>query len=194
MQMRKETGQSKWRNLGLFLLGFATITPWLVLNYAYSLGVTPGSQTFTWHSEAPRVFWHALMTSPSSSIFWMDVLPFAIYSSIAMFRDGVGRCLIVAFLIAFATIFFVFTSTSAYQFLRDETTIHRTLMQFSGMAILTVTYGVWLKGGFNRKDKPSGKSHAPRNDDFPTKTRSVDTVRPYPRIGDCGNHVPYLCN
>jgi 4-amino-4-deoxy-L-arabinose transferase-like glycosyltransferase len=142
--------QMKAARLGLFLLGFATIAPWLTFNYMHSLGVNPGTQTLGWNADAPGLFWQALVMNPTSSILWVGILLGAVYSSIFMLKDPVGRSLILAFTITLGTIAFVFSDTSAYQFMRDESTIHRTLMQFSGMAILIVTYGVWLSAGFER--------------------------------------------
>jgi hypothetical protein len=137
--------ERKWRNVGVFLLGFATILPWLAFNYAHSLGITPGKQQIGWHSDAPELLWNAFMSSPTSSILWICIVPWALYSCVALFRDQAGRALIAAFLTALSTIVFLFTSTSAYTFLANETTIHRVLMQFSPVAILTAAYGVWLK-------------------------------------------------
>ena len=56
-----------------------------------------------------------------------------------------------AFLVSFGSITFTFTCTNAYAFLKDQTTIHRTLMQLSGMAIVLAVYGLFMKIGQSLK-------------------------------------------
>ncbi len=145
LQMSHKTFQLRWRNVRLFLSGFATIGPWLMFNYIHGLGITPGQSEVAWHPDAPGLLWAALMKSPTSSTLWISILACLIFSCVAMFNDTIGRALILAFLISLCGIVLTFSSTSAYQFLADETTIHRVMMQFSGMAILVATFGLWLK-------------------------------------------------
>lgn len=133
------------RNTARLMLGFATIAPWLVFNWLHGLGVSPGRAEFSWHADAPRLFFQSLVTSSSSSILWIGVLIALIFSSREMLKDETGRALLALFLLSFGTIVFVFTSTSAYAFLADQTTIHRVLMQFSAIAILVASYGLWRK-------------------------------------------------
>jgi hypothetical protein len=76
---------------------------------------------------------------------WISIFACFIYSGAAMLKDTTGRALMVAFLIAFGSIAFIFTWTSAYAFLNDQTTIHRTLMQLSGLAIVAAAYGLFMK-------------------------------------------------
>jgi len=145
LQMSHKTFQLRWRNVRRFLSGFATIGPWLMFNYIHGLGITPGQSEVAWHPDAPGLLWAALMKSPTSSTLWISILACLIFSCVAMFNDTIGRALILAFLISLCGIVLTFSSTSAYQFLADETTIHRVMMQFSGMAILVATFGLWLK-------------------------------------------------
>jgi hypothetical protein len=147
MRDRRQNGLFRWRSGTWFLAGFATIGPWLVFNYFNRLGIAPGPSGLAWHPDAPRLFVAALV-SPASSILWIAVFAALIYSARAMLKDRVGRGLILAFSISFAAIAFTFICTGAYQFLRDETTIYRTLMQFSGTALVIAAYGLSLRNGW----------------------------------------------
>ncbi|MBI4473577.1 MAG: hypothetical protein HY646_12990, partial [Acidobacteria bacterium] len=144
MQIGGETKRIEWRNLLRFLVGLSTIGPWLVFNAIYRLGITPGRGELGWHPDAPGLFWKVI-TNPSNSLFWLSVLVCAAYSGVTMFRDPTGRALIVAFLGSAAAIIFVFGFTNAYEYMADETTINRVMMQFSSMALLSMTYGLWVK-------------------------------------------------
>ena len=144
MQMQPENRTAKWLNVALFLAGFGTILPWLAFNYVHSLGITPGTQTLAWHSDALQLLWRAVISSSTSGVLWLYILPALVYFSAGMFKDKIGRALIGMFSASFGAIVFIFAGTSAYQFLLSEITIHRTLMQFSATAILITTYGFWL--------------------------------------------------
>lgn len=135
----------RWRNIMRFLLGFMTIAPWLIFNRIHHLGLTSGQGGVQWHSDAPLLLWNALVESPSSSIFWIGISACIVYTCGALIKDGTGRALLLAFAVAFGAMLFVFSSTSAYDFLANETSIHRVLMQLSGLAILLAMYGLRLK-------------------------------------------------
>jgi hypothetical protein len=145
MQIQSKS-RPMWRDAASFLLGLATIAPWLIFNYVYSLGIKPVGvvQALMWHSDAPGLLLNALVTSPTSSVLWTVVLPCVAYFGFAMFKDSTGRALFLAFSAMLVTILFLF-ATGAYMFLADESTIHRVLMQFSATAILIATYGLCLK-------------------------------------------------
>jgi hypothetical protein len=145
LQWRGETRNFEWRNVARFLAGFATLSPWLIFNYIHGLGITPAGGELAWHSDAPGLFWEDVLKGPTSSILWISLLAFVIYAGTAMAKDQKGRALILAFGISLGGIFFVFSSTAAYTFLDDQSTIHRVMMQFSGMAVLVMAYGVQLK-------------------------------------------------
>jgi hypothetical protein len=131
--------------VGRFLIGFATLAPWLVFKHVHSLGISPGQNSLGWHPDAPGLIWKWVVMGPTSNILWIFVFACAIWTGGAMLRDRTGRALLAAFLTSLGGIVFVFGFTDAYAFLRDQTTIHRSMMQFSGVAILAMTYGVWLK-------------------------------------------------
>jgi hypothetical protein len=87
----------------------------------------------------------AFFTSPTSSVLWSVMLPCLVYFGFSMFKEPTGRALFLALSAMLLSILFLFTATSAYLFLVNESTIHRVLMQFSAPAILIATYGLWLK-------------------------------------------------
>jgi len=134
------------RTVWRFLAGLATVSPWLLFNLINGLGFRPPTKTgFQWHADAPGQLWDAITASPSSGILWIFVVVALTYSATAMLKQNVGRALFVAAVLSFAEIGFVFSFTSAYEFLANQTTIHRTLMQFSAPAFLMAAYGLWLK-------------------------------------------------
>lgn len=139
------TGLINWRKLGYFLGGFATIAPWLIFNSYYGLRITTGDTTLGWHPDAPSLLWNALVASRTSGILWIAVVACVICCGPAMFANKSGRGLLAAFVISFAAILFVFSLSNSFQYLNDQTTIHRTMMQFSGPAILIAAYGLALR-------------------------------------------------
>jgi hypothetical protein len=130
----------------LFLAGAATVAPWLLFNLIHHLGFQPPTRGgFQWHPDAPGLLWNAFVLSPSSGVLWIFVAAAIAYSARGMLKDVKGRALLTAFFLILGSICFVFLFTSAYQFLADQTTIHRVLMQFSATAFLIAMYGLWLK-------------------------------------------------
>ena len=145
------------RKLGSFFAGLATIAPWLIFNEFYGLGTTSGHAHLGWHSEAPGLLWNAIVGSGASSILWISVIACVIWRGAQMFRNEAGRGLLAAFAISFAAILFVFSCSDSFAFLKDQTTIHRTLMQFSGPAILICAYGLSLNLNPFRSSRPRKK-------------------------------------
>ena len=133
------------RSIGRFLLGFSAIAPWLVFNVVHRLGLSPEPTAFAWHADAPAKLWNAVVDSPNGPLLWIAVAGCLLYSGRSLFNDAGGRALIVASAAAAACIAFTFAMTSAYAFLANEMTVHRVLMQCSGIAVLTASYGFWLK-------------------------------------------------
>jgi hypothetical protein len=147
-----------WRKLGTFCAGLATIAPWFIFNSYYSLGTTSGHAHLGWHPAAPRLLWHALVESSASSILWISVVACVACCSTPMFRNESGRGLLAAFAISFAAILFVFSFSNSFEFLRDQTTFHRTMLQFSGPAILISAYGLSLRLDREGINKPKRKA------------------------------------
>jgi hypothetical protein len=129
-----------------FLAGLGTVAPWILFNLFHHLGFQPPTKGgFEWHPDAPGLLWNAFTQSPSSGVFWIFIAAALIYSANSMLKEPRARGLLAAFALILASICFVFLFTSAYQFLADQTTIHRVLLQFSATALLIAMYGLWLK-------------------------------------------------
>jgi hypothetical protein len=137
--------KEKWKNISNFLLGIITLMPWLIFKYIYSLGVTPGNEKFSLHLDAPKLFWDYVINGPSHSIFWIFIVIALLCSLIKMYKDKTGRALLGLLLTSFLIIAFIFTCTDAYIFLINGMTIHRTMLQFYGFAVVVSIYGVWLE-------------------------------------------------
>jgi hypothetical protein len=149
----------RWQKIARFLLGLATVTPWLLYNQMHSLGFTAGQGKFAWRAAAPKLLLKALTTSATSGFIWTFLIGAAIYLSWSMWKDSTGRGLIVGFGIVFGAILFTFTSTSAYEFLENEMTVHRVFMQFSGMTVIVVAYGASLIAS-TRNASPTRRANA----------------------------------
>ena len=169
LQGKERTGWQKSGCVARFLLGFATILPWLIFNYLNGLGFTPGRSSIEWHLDAPLLFWENVMKGPTSSILWIAVFSGAAYSCVAMFRDRTGRALISAFLISFGSIAFTFSATGAYTLLMNQTTIHRVMLQFSSVAIVVTTYGLWLQIRSAEAHQAAGRRHRPKSNRRPER-------------------------
>jgi hypothetical protein len=135
-----------WRAGGRFILGFATFTPWLLIKVAYGLSFGPyvlRPTRFAWHPDAPGLFWAFVITGPTSGILWACLFPaFLVLAAAVMWRDEVGRALAAVFVVSFGTIAVVFSCTSAHEWLWNQTAIHRSMLQFSGVAVLVVTCAI----------------------------------------------------
>jgi hypothetical protein len=125
-----------------FLLGFSTIAPWLLFNLVHHLGVTPTGRQLAWHSGALTQFLQTLIAGSTNGILWLAIAAGTVCTFLAARLDRTAAALALLFMLPMATIAFTFTSTNAYEFLRDGTTINRVLMQYTSMAILVAAYGI----------------------------------------------------
>jgi hypothetical protein len=137
--------KEQWQNIVCFSAGVITLMPWLIFKYINSLGTTPGNQKFSFHLDAPKLFWIKVINGPSHSIFWIFIFISIFFSLTRMYQDKTGCALFGLFLTSFSAIAFVFSCTDAYTFLVNGMTIHRSMIQFSGIAVITAIYGVWLR-------------------------------------------------
>ncbi|MBF0280776.1 MAG: hypothetical protein HQM13_23490 [SAR324 cluster bacterium] len=136
--------REKWQNIGWSLLGVATLAPWSIYKQVQSLILSQHGTGFDWHPDSPKLFWDYVVMGPTHSIFWLVLLATMILSSFVLCRDQAGRALFGVFWTLFFLILYVFFFTSAYEWLRIQTTIHRTMLQFAGIAVVSCTYGIWL--------------------------------------------------
>jgi len=137
--------KEKWQKIILFMAGLITLIPWFIFKYIHALGVTPNQEKLSFHPEALGLFWKYVVNGSSHSIFWLFISVSILLILSKMYRDNTGRALLGLFLTSFLAIAFVYSCTDAYRFLLDETGVHRSMLQFYGVAIVVVIYGIWLK-------------------------------------------------
>lgn len=95
----------------------------------------------SWHAEAPGLFL-AMLAQPTHAVLWPGAAALLLAGSPRLLRDGQGRALLAAFLAALATVFFIYAWTPAFEYLLLETTVHRSLLQLYGPALLGAFYGL----------------------------------------------------
>lgn len=100
-----------------------------------------GTADLSWHAEAPGLFL-AMLAQPTHAVLWFFVAALLLAGSPRLLRDGQGRALLAAFLAALAAMFFIFAWTPAFEYLLLETTVHRSLLQLYGPALLAAFYGL----------------------------------------------------
>ena len=146
--------KEKWSKVVLFFMGIITLIPWWIFKIIYAPDIRPGLAPseggFSWHADAPTLLWRFVTQAPSHSIFWIFVFIMIVLSLKPCMTDKIGRGLVGMFLISLLVLFVVFSGTSLYKFLHDQTTIHRSMLQLYGVATLTATYGIWLRIHFQR--------------------------------------------
>ena len=138
-RLSRETGRIALQ----FAAGFATIMPWLLFKAYHRLGVAPNFP-FAWHAEALPLLRDALLPNPTNGVLWIAVLACVLGTCRHLSRDRDGRALLAMFCFSFTALVGVFSLTEAYVFLANGTTIHRSLLQLSGVAVVTSAYGVEL--------------------------------------------------
>lgn len=136
--------KEKWKGKGCFLLGSASIAPWLIYKEMFSLHLED-IRSFSWHPDAPQLFWEKVVLGPTHSIFWVFVFAIIILTLKTMIKIPTGRALLAAFFTSIFILMVTFFGSSAYIFLKEEQTIQRIMLQCSGIALITAVYGVWLK-------------------------------------------------
>jgi Ca2+/Na+ antiporter len=127
------------------ILGFATLLPWLVFNFRHTPYVTPNQEGLSWHANAFLPLLNSILIGETNSILWVFVLLAVLWSSKEMAKDGAGRVLLIVLCVSLVSIALVYVGTDAYVFLLNEATIHRTMMQLSGVGVVTAMHGIWLK-------------------------------------------------
>ncbi len=138
-------GKEDGRKMLLFLSGLSLLAPWLIFKAIHGLGVTPGGQSLSWHPEAWRILLDTVLLGPTHSIFWIFVIAVLLTCGGAYLRDRQGTALLVLLVLSVAFSLFVFTCTDAFLFLQNQMTIHRTMLQLYGVAVIVCFYGITLK-------------------------------------------------
>lgn len=165
--------KEKMKNAGAFLLGYAIIFPWLFFQSryhetAFEKMLSPLTKLFSFveKNEAPvpklmqvtppepvrdslPLFYDYVLTGSSHGMFWLVFLLGFAGLLWFLLKDNFGRSLVIFTLVTLAVIYYVFSYTPAYEYLVIQTTIHRTMLQFSAAALLVLGYGLGLV--LNRK-------------------------------------------
>lgn len=167
---KSKTMTKRIKPLQQFTLGLALVLPWLLFQYIYFesvalkliaplknlLGDLPEAvfektillgQVGTRFDGAPpsyQLFWDYVFTGPSHGLFWIGISLGFLLVSKKLIRVVEGKALMAFFLTTTFIIYYIFTFSPAYEYLLIQTTVHRTLLQFSGAALLVVGYGVSL--------------------------------------------------
>ena len=162
--------KKRFKNISLFFVGLATITPWLIFQAMYTNSVLarvldPLKELFSFREYDPNdyrvvltqvgeqfqnaqpsyeLFWEKVFIGSTHGLLWLVVFVALALLSWKMIRDAMGRSLLLFFISTCVIIFYVFTYTTAYEFLLIETTVHRILLQFSAASLMVLGYGISL--------------------------------------------------
>lgn len=110
----------------------------------YKVVLIQRGELFEGSTPSYQLFWDYVFWGSSHGIFWVVIFIALFLLFKRMLLDLMGRSLLLFFLIYCGTVYFLFTYTAAYEFLLLETTIHRTLLQFSAAALIIIGYGMSL--------------------------------------------------
>lgn len=121
---------------GLPLLACAAL-PALGLAAAHRLGDT----ALAWHPDAPGLFLKVLAQSTHAAL-WPFAAALLLAGSPRLLREPAGRAALAGILVPLAAVFFIYTCTPAFEFLVLETTVHRSLLQLYGPALLAAFLSV----------------------------------------------------
>lgn len=121
--------------LSLFFL-----LPWLVFKLLAGLQVTTVSVDggILWHGDAPTLF-IASYWSPENAITLIPAILICVFTLRKGLFDRKARALLGMLVFSQLALMLVFTLTPAYVFLKNEMTIHRTLLQCYPLFLFTAT-------------------------------------------------------
>ncbi len=133
----------------------ATGLPLLLAAIATGLAVVLAhrlqSTELAWHPEAPRLFAGILLADTHAAL-WPFVAALLLAGVPRLASEPAGRAALAGLLAPLAAVFFIFSCTPAFDFLVVETTVHRSLLQLYGPALLTAFLG--LAGPSNKNAGP----------------------------------------
>ncbi len=126
------------------LLGQAGL-PLLASAVALALGPAManrlGSTALSWHPDAPALFLSVLVQS-THAVLWPFVAALLLAASPRLLTAPAGRTVLIGLLAPLAAVFFIFSCTPAFEYLVLETTVHRSLLQLYGPALLAAFLGL----------------------------------------------------
>ena len=137
--------RDRWKRATLFAAGVVTLTPWWGFKFMYFPSVEQSGQGLAWHGDAPMFLWMSVVRGSSHNIFWTFVISAILASIRPLLKDELGRSLAGMFFLCLLAIFFVFGFTGSFVVLKDQTAIHRIMLQVYGIAIMVASYATWLK-------------------------------------------------
>ena len=156
---------------GQFIVGFSLVLPWLIFQAFYTDSVftriiDPIKQLLSdnsyntddyqvlliqfgkkFESSTPsyELFWEYVFLGSSHGVFWLVMFVGILLLIKQLILDRIGRSLLAFFIVTCIIIFYIFTYTPAYEFLLIQTTIHRTMLQFSASSLVIFGYAMSLK-------------------------------------------------
>ena len=177
--IKGEAWKNRINGISQFVLGLAMVSPWLLfqalytdsvfsrivvpikdlLSYStnqenYQVILVQVGKKFEQSPPSYELFWEHVFIGSTHGIFWLVIFVGIILLSKHLIIDRIGRSLLVFFITTCFVIYYVFTYTPAYEFLLIQTTVHRTLLQFSAAALVVLGYGMslTLKKETNQED------------------------------------------
>lgn len=115
------------------------VLPWIIFKLVNNVGFSPPlkAEDF-YHSGAIEMFRECMFINPTNSIIWGVCLLSIMVGIKSIFRNRVLliMCIILSGLIA--GFIYVFCFTGAHIFLKNQMTIHRSLLQITPLAILII--------------------------------------------------------
>lgn len=119
--------------------------PLLLAAAALALGPTMlhrlGSTNLTWHPEAPGLFCKVLVQD-THAVLWPFAAALLLAGAPRLGRIPAGRAILAGLLLPLAAVFFIYSCTPAFEYLVIETTVHRSLLQLYGPALLAALLGL----------------------------------------------------
>jgi hypothetical protein len=153
----------EWKNVIAFCLGAALLVPWELYKIVQAVSLPEGIRVAGGLREGAFRLLSEAVVRPTHQNFWIFAIASLCLTFSALIRRVEGQALLVMLLIIAASITFVFTSTPAFRFLWNGLTIHRVLLQFSGVVVITIAYGVSLACSPSASPIASGSSSSIRD-------------------------------
>lgn len=113
------------------LIPFLLTVPHLIFRAVYHLSFNPHSKSasYWWHGEWVTLLKEYFFSGWSYNIFWY-ILLILLITSYKRYTVGALRYVFMSLFFLFIIILLVFLFTNNFQFLLDQTTIHRTMLLF----------------------------------------------------------------
>lgn len=139
-----ERGLIDWRALGRFLAGAAAIVPWLLFKLTQGLPLAGAhGQQPAFQPEAAGDFLYLSIAGSSHGGFWVVWIVLLAWFAPGFWRSaGAGRAVLIFCLAFFAMLVGLFLFTNLFEFLRNQMTGNRLMLQFFPAALLALVLGL----------------------------------------------------